>query len=392
MKVLKIAMGHPDNVLTLTREMSRLLEVTLVFVVSGNRFREGVLDLDISGLDYGLNTNIRKNLDILPENIRDYLGENFRLYFIRTPDLKILKDKKFRNFRYIRSSIKALKKEGYDLVHFNGTSGFLLYFVPMFRKYPKVWTLHDYKAHSGEKNLQAFFINRFVSKFKFHFIQHYHFLRKKLIQQYGLPAGRVHTIYSGSLDVITTFQEKPVGGLTSGFILFFGRISRYKGVDLLLEAYAKLEQNDELPALVIAGGGEFWFDVSEYERKLSAFIINRYLPTSELVWLIRNSIYIVTPYRDATHSAVIATAYAFNKPVVATNVDGLSEVVLDENTGLLVNPNEPNALKKSMQRMNQDSKILEYYSRNIKKLRRDGKLSWNSIIQDYLTVYQKAIK
>jgi glycosyltransferase involved in cell wall biosynthesis len=251
--------------------------------------------------------------------------------------------------------------------------------------------LHDYKAHSGEKNLQAFFINRFVSKFKFHFIQHYHFLRKKLIQQYGLPAGRVHTIYSGSLDVIKTFQEKPVGGLTSGFILFFGRISRYKGVDLLLEAYAKLEQNDELPALVIAGGGEFWFDVSEYERKFSAFIINRYLPTSELVWLIRNSIYIVTPYRDATHSAVIATAYAFNKPVVATNVDGLSEVVLHDKTGMLVKPNDPEALMQAMKEMNQQHQKLERFKENIRELRNNGKLSWDKLINDYYRVYQKTI-
>jgi glycosyltransferase involved in cell wall biosynthesis len=384
-------LGHPDNVLSLTREMNKELDVTLVFVVSGMQFTEGVLDLNLTSLQYGLNTNIQHNLEILPYHIRKYLGEGFQLYFLRTPDLKILKDKKLRNFRYIRNAIKKLKKENFDVVHFNGTSGFLLYFVPMLRKYPKIWTLHDFKAHTGEKNIQAFLINRFVSKFKFHFIQHYRYLRNQLIQHYRLPAHKVHTLYSGSLDVIADFPETPIPGLSSDYILFFGRISQYKGVDTLLQAYTQLEKNASVPKLVIAGNGNFWFDTTPYEQDPDIKIINRYVSSSELVYLIRHSQYIVTPYKDATHSAVIATAYAFNKPVLATNVDGLSEVVLPNETGLLVNPNNPDALKEGMQKMNRDPNIIDSYSENIMNLRKDGKLSWKRIIQDYINVYQKAL-
>jgi len=391
MRILKIAFGHPDNVLTLTREMSRQMDVTLVFVVSGDRFTEGILDQDLQSLHYGLNTDVAHNLRILPQSIRKYLGEDFRLYFLRTYDRKILKDRRLRNFTCIRRAIRELKKNRYDVVHFNGTSGFLLYFVPLFRKYPKVWTLHDYKAHSGERNFQAWVINKFVARFKFHFIQHYRFLREQLIHQYHLPAEKVHAIYSGSLDLVSVFPEEPVSGIPRDFILFFGRISRYKGVDDLLMAYDQLGINGNHPALVVAGGGSFWFDTSVFQRNPSIFLLNRYVKTTELVWLIRRCRYVVTPYKDATHSAVIATAYAFNKPVIATDVDGLSEVVQHEQTGMLVKPNDPGELVHVMKDMNHDIQKLDTFSNNIMELRKNGKLAWHHVIRDYESVYQKAL-
>ena len=123
------------------------------------------------------------------------------------------------------------------------------------------------------------------------------------------------------------------------YILFFGRIERYKGVGELLDAYNMLldEQKNELN-LIIAGNGR----LSDYERKKAenipqVHIVNRYIDDGEMIWLFRNCKCVVVPYIEASQSGVIPMAYHFHKPVIANNIDGLREYVIDGETGLLVN-------------------------------------------------------
>ena len=77
----------------------------------------------------------------------------------------------------------------------------------------------------------------------------------------------------------------------------------------------------------MAGGGKFHFDVSEYEALDYIGIRNRFIPDDEMVALIKNCAFMVCPYTDATQSGVIMSAFAFNKPVIATDVGGLPEMV-----------------------------------------------------------------
>lgn len=131
-------------------------------------------------------------------------------------------------------------------------------------------------------------------------------------------------------------QEKKPSEIdsTNGYLLFIGRIDKYKGIGKLLEAY-QMRSIDTLP-LVIAGGG----NLSDEEKILlnnttNVTFINHYIDDGEMKWLFKNSIAVVLPYIEATQSGVIPIAYYYSKPVVVSNVPGLTQFVIDGKTGFI---------------------------------------------------------
>jgi glycosyltransferase involved in cell wall biosynthesis len=130
-------------------------------------------------------------------------------------------------------------------------------------------------------------------------------------------------------------------------LLFFGFVRPYKGLDVLLDAMALLEGRDA--HLTIAG--EFWSGLDDCRARIASLelerrveLLPRYHSEQETAELFARADAVVLPYRSATGSAVIPLAYHYGKPVIATRVGGLPEVVLEDRTGLLVPPGSPAAL------------------------------------------------
>ncbi|MEL4106104.1 glycosyltransferase family 4 protein [Oscillospiraceae bacterium WX1] len=120
-----------------------------------------------------------------------------------------------------------------------------------------------------------------------------------------------------------------------GYYLFFGRISRYKGIVNLLRAYDRVGEKLSVP-LVVAGNGRLEPEEDERaQRNNSVFLINRFIEDGEMLWLVQNARAVVLPYIEASQSGVLPIAYAFGVPVIAADVAGLREVVLDGETGLI---------------------------------------------------------
>ena len=98
--------------------------------------------------------------------------------------------------------------------------------------------------------------------------------------------------------------------------------------------------------------------------------------------------YVVCPYTDATQSGVVMTAFAFGKPVIATRVGGLEEVVSHERTGLLVPPGDARALADAMLLLDGDRSRLERFAGAISALEREGEYSWDEIARKTAEVYR----
>ena len=389
MKVLKIAFGHPDNVLSLCSNLSKKVDLTLVFVVSGRQFQRGLLNLELDDKDYGLHTDYAFIKKTFPESIVHFVGSNHRLWILKLPSRKLLN---FKNTQIYWQAIKQLKRQKFDIVHYNGFSPYIYLFYSRFgAKIPQFWTLHDYKTHSGEKNTRAEKINRFLAGLKrLTIIQHYEYLREKVIQEFQLSAEKVKALLSGPLDVFHIFKAKKDFCPDGNYILFFGRIRKYKGVDVLLKAYSRIKM--EKPQLVIAGKGDFGFDISPFQNDPQIVFLNDYIENEVLIGLIKHCQYVVVPYRDATHSAVIATSYAMNKPVIASDVDGLKEVVFDKVTGRLVKPDAPGELQSVLEELIQNPEELDRYTANIIKEKESGKIAWSTIIDHYVALYSEKLK
>lgn len=142
-------------------------------------------------------------------------------------------------------------------------------------------------------------------------------------------------------------------------ILFFGKVRKYKGLDVLLAAMPKVLSQINCQLLIV---GEFYDSVERYRqliRKLElephVHIDNRYVPNEEVVGIFDRADLLVLPYLSATQSAVAQIALRNGLPVVASRTGGLSEVVIENVNGLLFPSGDSNALA---------DKIISYFSNN----------------------------
>ena len=126
-----------------------------------------------------------------------------------------------------------------------------------------------------------------------------------------------------------------------GYMLFFGLIRDYKGLDLLLEAFSQI--NNKKIKVIIAG--EYYSDKTTYKEliqklKLEDKIIevDKFIPDSEVNYYFSACDIVVQPYKSATQSGVTQIAYHFNKPMIVTDVGGLKEMCPDGKVGYVVPP------------------------------------------------------
>jgi glycosyltransferase involved in cell wall biosynthesis len=128
------------------------------------------------------------------------------------------------------------------------------------------------------------------------------------------------------------------------YILFFGFIREYKGLDLLLEAFAASEVRKVTKVKLIVAG-EFYESREKYLKIIAKevmqediIMIDRFIDDEEVRYIFGASDLVVQPYKSATQSGVTQIAYHFNKPMIVTNVGGLKEIVPDGKCGFVVEP------------------------------------------------------
>lgn len=170
-------------------------------------------------------------------------------------------------------------------------------------------------------------------------------------------------------------------------LLFCGFVRPYKGLDILLEALPAVLAQQPVHLLI---AGEFWNNEADYRRQISqleleAFVTidNRYIPDEELSAYLRAADVVVAPYRQATQSAVVQLAFGHGRPVITTAVGGLAEAIDHERTGLLVPPDDPQALAKAINRYIHEG-LSQAFRRNIWHAR--DKFSWEELVEVLMQV------
>jgi glycosyltransferase involved in cell wall biosynthesis len=162
-------------------------------------------------------------------------------------------------------------------------------------------------------------------------------------------------------------------------LLFAGFVRPYKGLDVLLEAMALVER-----PLHLLVAGEFWQGAAPYEAQIARLglgekvtLWDEYLPDELLAACLRRADVVVLPYRSATQSAVVQTAFGQGKPVITTNVGGLAEVVAHERTGLVVPPEDPAALAAAIERFFAEEMGV-WMGENV--VGENGRFSWQTLV------------
>lgn len=154
-----------------------------------------------------------------------------------------------------------------------------------------------------------------------------------------------HPIYDHYGDQISREEALERLGLDASYhyILFFGFIRDYKGLDLLFEAMADARIRERRIRLIVAG--EFYSDSASYFQMIKDFgleseviMYNDYIPNDAVNCYFCAADLIVQPYKTATQSGVTQIGYHFNKPMLVTNVGGLAEIISHRKSGYVVDP------------------------------------------------------
>ena len=166
-------------------------------------------------------------------------------------------------------------------------------------------------------------------------------------------------------------------GLEGDVALFFGYVRRYKGLDILLEAWRRVRA---LRPATLVVAGEFYEDPAPSRRLAEAAggvqLLERYLPDEEVEAVFRAADVAVLPYRSATQSGVTHVAYALDTPVITTRVGGLAETVREGETGLVVPPEDPESLARAIVRFFAEG-LSKKFSTGIESLKREH--SWEAL-------------
>jgi len=157
-----------------------------------------------------------------------------------------------------------------------------------------------------------------------------------------------HPLYDNFGKIISKQEARKKLGIPQDgkIILFFGFIRKYKGLDILLNAFKILKSEFNIPHLKLLIAGEFYEDPKNYEHLLTDTTIKddlilhtNFISDSDVKYYLCSADCVVQPYRSATQSGVTPLAYHFEKPMIVTNVGGLPSLVPDKKVGLIAEPN-----------------------------------------------------
>ena len=228
-----------------------------------------------------------------------------------------------------------------------------------------VLTVHDFRAHPGDlpSSKTPQWVLDLAIRRADDIIVHARHVRNQVVTKYHIAGSRVHVIPHIKLGE-DKHAPKPKSG-NAPTVLFFGRIWQYKGLEYLIRAEPSITSRIPDVQIVIAGEGE---DLSRYRRIMvhpERFrVFNGYISEARATELFRDADVVVLPYTEASQSGVIPMAYTFSKPVVATTVGGLPEMVEHERTGLCVPPRDERALADAVVTLLQNDKLASVLGTN----------------------------
>jgi len=206
----------------------------------------------------------------------------------------------------------------------------------------------------------------------------------------------VAVVHLGSYRIARLWAEPPCQVISPDrpTVLFFGRLSPYKGLDVLLQAAPHVAARVPGVRIVIAGQPVPGYRVPplpDVPNGGCVKLLEQYIPSAQVATLFEAATVVACPYVDATQSGVVLTAYAFERPVVATTTGGLPEYVRHEETGLLVPPGDPLALAEALVRLLQDHALRARLAAGICR-REQTDLRWDRVAEATLDVYRQAMR
>jgi glycosyltransferase involved in cell wall biosynthesis len=230
--------------------------------------------------------------------------------------------------------------------------------------------------------------------------------RRLFVETFGVPAEATESIFHPNEEIFLDLRgAKSPGDLRretgippdAQVVLFFGTLSRYKGVDLLLEAFAAIAAERPQAHLAVAGFPAADFDTAAHHRMVERLAISprvhffeRYVDSADVAAWHELADVVVFPYREIYQSGAVQVAMTTGRAIVASRVGAFEDVIENEVNGLLVPPGDPAALSGAIGRLLDDA---ELRSRLAARAAADAadRFSWRRLADAILARYELEI-
>lgn len=242
----------------------------------------------------------------------------------------------------------------------------LLYYKVLGKKV--VFTAHNVNA--AERDGVDTWLNRLTLSIQYrlldHIFVHTESMKDQLARSFGIGESKITVIPFGVGGMVPQTALTPAEAKlrlhlskSDRTILFFGRITRYKGLDLLVDAFGKLALHDRSYRLIIAGepikeSAELWEELHKIieSSPMREHVIQeiRYVADDEMEVYFKASDVLVLPYKQIFQSGVLFMSHSFGLPVIATDVGTFRDDIAEGTNGYVCRPNDANDLAKTIER------------------------------------------
>lgn len=265
---------------------------------------------------------------------------------------------------------------------------------------PVIYTAHNVLPHENGR-IDAF-LKQLVYMAVNGVIVHSRYIQRKLLDAFHVNAAKTCVIPHGNFSLYV--PDEAIGpararqhlGLSPDdrVLLFFGYIRPYKGLELLIDAFATAADRDPRLKLVIAGKPQNEQLAEQYGRQIQATAVaervlfhDRFIPFEEVALYFTAADLVVLPYRAIDHSGIMHLAYSFGKPVICTPVGDFPEVIEQGRSGYVLESSDAACLADAIATAFGDMQQLAQmgtYARNLG----DTRYSWTEIARRTLHFYE----
>ena len=332
--------------------------------------------------DIGLCEGLLKNgVDIVLYTC-DKRFSSYKGSFIIKPFFKNIYGKRFKLFRFILYIIglnRALwntRKRNISLVHFHFFNTSILEYINIwFAKFyclKIVVTVHDVENLALGVNSQ--FDQRIYNKCD-KIIVHNEISRKELINYLNMKTQNIHKIPHGNyISFVDTTVQKNISrkklslSEKDHIILFFGQIKKVKGLDLLLNSVSIVKK--DFPTIKLLIAGKVWKDdFNQYQKKINTLGIQenviqniKYISDKHVKYYFSSADLVVLPYQKIYQSGVLLMTMSYNRPVLVSDIEGMTEIIQNNVNGFLFRNGDSNHLAERIIEILSDPKMSQIVS------------------------------
>jgi glycosyltransferase involved in cell wall biosynthesis len=299
--------------------------------------------------------------------------------------------------KYVASVTKWLLTHDYDIIDAQSYSPLLPSCITSkIVRTPMIGTIHDVSTNNKDQWEQSSRTSKIAEKFLTNL--HYNMLltvsnatKDSLIKYFNVNPDRIRVLYNGvdlkKIDQVNCDKKD------ENTILFVGRLTPHKHVDHLLIALKEIRKNIPNIKLVVVGRGpdkENILNLIKEQNLEDNIEMLENLTDEELIHQMKKANILILPSTREGFGMVLAEANACYTPVIAYASGGVVEVVIDQKTGYLIEPENVEKLTQSIEKLLQDKQLQKEMGINGRRNVEEN-FNWDEITEDYLKLVEELV-